>query len=138
MRYYVSAATATGTDYAVFSLCNYSDQINFDPVLSTFMGAAAGGFVSFFLGRNWTYMNREGRISEQGLKFILVVVGSILLSTFGMHIATNTLDVGATLSQGLFEISGLKIDKDLTARMLVSMFMGACYNFPMHRYFVFR
>jgi len=120
LRYNISAATATATDYSVLALC--TEIIGFDPVLSTFIGAIAGGTVAFLLGRNWTFLNKEGNISAQGLKFLVVVGGSILLNTFGMYIATKYLSLGHYM----------------IARILVSVTIGVCYNFPMQRYFVFR
>jgi len=80
LRYNVSAATATATDYSVLALC--TEILGFDPVLSTFIGAIAGGTVAFLLGRNWTFLNKEGNISAQGIKFLVVVGGSILLSEY--------------------------------------------------------
>ncbi len=119
-RYNVSAATATATDYSVLALC--AEILGLDPVLSTFIGAIAGGTVAFLLGRNWTFLNKEGKISSQGVKFFIVVGGSILLNTFGMYIATQYFSLGHYM----------------IARIIVSVVIGVCYNFPMQRYFVFR
>jgi len=120
LRYNVSAATATVTDYSVLTIC--TELIGLDPVVSTFIGAIAGATVAFLLGRNWTFLNKEGKVSSQGTKFLLVVGGSILLNTFGMYLATKYLSLGHYM----------------VARILVSVTVGVCYNFPMQRYFVFR
>lgn len=120
LRYNVSAASATATDYGVLAFSK--EILGLDPVLSTFIGALSGGMVAFLLGRNWTFLNKEGKVSSQGIKFILVVGGSILLNTFGMYIATHYMSFGHYM----------------IARILVSVTIGICYNFPMQRYFVFR
>jgi len=120
LRYNVSAATATVTDYTVLAIC--TELFGLNPVISTFIGAIAGGTVAFLLGRNWTFLNKEGKVSSQGIKFLIVVGGSILLNTFGMYLATNYLSLGHYM----------------LARILVSITIGVCYNFPMQRYFVFR
>lgn len=120
LRYNVSAASATATDYGVLAFCK--EILGLDPVLSTFIGALAGGTVAFLLGRNWTFLNKEGKVSSQGIKFILVVGGSILLNTFGMYIATHYMS----------------FSHYMIARVIVSVTIGICYNFPMQRYFVFR
>jgi len=134
LRYNVSAGTATAADYSVFSLCNYSNIIGFGPVLSTFIGAVAGAMVAFVLARNWTFLNKEDKVSSQSMKFLPVVGGSMLLNTFGMYIATNYLGIGEYLNQNLLSF----VDRDLIHRILVSVTVGLGYNFPLQRYFVFR
>lgn len=120
LRYNVSAGIATATDFSTLLVCK--ELIGLNPVLGTFIGAIAGATVAFFLGRNWTFFNKDGRMSSQGVKFILVVIGSILLNTFGEYLLTEIVYVGHYM----------------VARVLTAITVGVTYNFPMQRYFVFR
>ncbi len=118
-RYTVSAATATATDFS--TLLIGKELFGLDPVTATFIGACCGAIVAFVLGRNWTFFNKEGRVSKQGIRFLLVVGGSILLNTFGEYIFTE-----------VWVLSHYMI-----ARVVTAILVGVTYNFPMQRYFVF-
>ncbi len=119
-RYNVSAGTATVCDFLVLIFA--TEILGFYYVLSGFFGALTGASVAFFLGRNWTFFNKIGAVSKQGLRFLMVFVGSIALNTLGLYIFTDILQVGH------YSIS----------KMMVAVLVGACFNFPMQRYFVFR
>lgn len=120
LRYNVSAGLATATDFSTLLVCK--ELVGLNPVLGTFIGAIAGATVAFFLGRNWTFFNKDGRMSSQGMKFVLVVIGSIILNTFGEYLLTEVIVVGHYM----------------LARVLTAITVGVTYNFPMQRYFVFR
>ena len=120
MRYNVSAGLATATDFTTLLVCK--ELIGINPVLGTFISAIAGAIVAFFLGRNWTFFNKDGSMSSQGIKFILVVGGSILLNTFGEYLLTEVFIVGHYM----------------IARVITAISVGITYNFPMQRYFVFK
>ncbi len=120
LRYNLSAATATATDFSTLAFCK--EIIGMSPVIGTFIGALAGATVAFFLGRNWTFLNKEGKMSSQSTKFVLVVAGSILLNTFGEYLLTEVFVVGHYM----------------LARIITAATIGITYNFPLQRYFVFR
>jgi len=61
-------------------------------------------------------------MSAQGVRFFLVVCGSILLNTFGEYFFTEMIHIGHYM----------------LARVVTAITVGLCYNFPMQRYFVFR
>ena len=118
-RYTVSASVATLTDFSV--LYCLKEFLGLRPFVATFIGACCGAIVAFLLGRNWTFLNREGKVSRQGAKFFLVVIGSILLNTFGEYLLTE-----------VWPLSHYMI-----ARVIVAVTVGLSWNFPMQRYFVF-
>ena len=120
LRYNVSAGTATATDF--LTLLFLKEVLGVYYVLATFIGACCGATVAFFLGRNWTFLNKEGKISSQGIKFLFVVAGSILLNTFGEYFFTDIAKIGHYMF----------------ARVVTAIIVGVSYNFPMQRYFVFR
>ena len=117
LRYNVSAGTATLCDFLMLIFCKEILGIYY--VTATFFGALTGATVAFILGRNWTFISK---ISSQGFRFILVVLGSVLLNTLGVYIFTD-----------VFLVPHYTISK-----VMVAVMIGVCYNFPMQRYFVFR
>ncbi len=119
-RYNISAGTATVCDFLMLIFCTETLHIYY--VISGFFGALTGATVAFFLGRNWTFFNKDGAISAQSMKFLLVFGGSILLNTGGLYLFTDVLEVGHYTF----------------AKMIVAVLVGGTFNFPMQRYFVFR
>ena len=120
LRYNVSAGSATATDFSMVMICK--EIFGLPPYIGTFIGAICGATVAFILGRNWTFLNKEGAISSQGIKFILVALGSVLLNTFGMYLLTEVYT----------------LPHYMLSRMIVAVGVGLSYNFPMQRYFVFK
>ena len=118
-RYTVSATSATATDFT--TLLIGKEIFGLDPVTATFIGACLGAAVAFILGRNWTFFNKEGKVSKQGFRFLLVVGGSILLNTFGEYVFTEIW----------------VLPHYMIARVITAISVGVMYNFPMQRYFVF-
>ncbi len=119
-RYVLSAGTATFCDFSVLFLL--TEVANVYYVVSTFFGATTGATVAFVLGRNWTFLSKDGKLTHQSLKFLLVVLGSIGINTFGVYFLTDVLSVPH------YAIS----------KIIVAVFVGIFYNFTMQRYFVFR
>ena len=120
LRYNATAITATVCDMTILVICQ--ELLHLDLKLSAFFGAFCGGLVAFFLGRNWTYLNKESGVPVQGIKFLVVWGGSIFLNMYGVYFFAEIVNVGH-----------YTVAKILTASMV-----GAMYNFPMQRYFVFR
>ncbi len=120
LRYNASAYTATLFDYITFLVLR-SEYVGIYYPVAKFIGGCVGATVAFLLGRNWTFNNKDVVVTKQSLRFAAVVGGSILLNTAGTYLVTE----------------GLHIDEKYSA-IIVAIFVGACYNFPMQRYFVFR
>jgi len=119
LRYNASAYTATFFDYGVFLFC--LEILNIYYPIATFIGATTGATVAFLLGRNWTFRNKEEVITKQSMKFLAVVAGSILLNTLGVYLVTEYIGINEKIS-----------------KIIVAVFVGVGYNFPMQRYFVFK
>lgn len=119
LRYNASAYTATFFDYGVFLFC--LEILNIYYPIATFIGATTGATVAFLLGRNWTFRNKDEVITKQSMKFLAVVAGSILLNTLGVYLVTEYIGINEKIS-----------------KIIVAVFVGVGYNFPMQRYFVFK
>lgn len=119
LRYNASAYTASICDYGVFLFCLMVLDIYYP--IATFIGACTGATIAFLLGRNWTFKNKDVVITKQSLRFLAVVIGSILINTGGVYLVTENLLIDEKIS-----------------KVIVAVLVGVCYNFPMQRYFVFR
>lgn len=120
MRYNVSALIATAADFVVLSILHYGLGMYY--VYATAIGAVAGAIVSFFLGRHWAFMNKEGKVSTQGFKYILTSVFSLLLNVGGVYL--------------LVDIIG--ITNVLVAKTIIALVVGFFFNFPMQRFYIYK
>ena len=120
LRYNASAYTASFCDYLIFLLLR-SEYVGIYYPIAKFIGSCVGATIAFILGRNWTFKNKDVIITKQSIRFGAVVAGSILLNTVGTYLVTE----------------GFHIDEKYSA-IIVAIFVGVSYNFPMQRYFVFR
>jgi putative flippase GtrA len=81
-----------------------------------------GAGIAFILGRNWTFLNKEGEVTSQGFKFLVIMAGSVTLNTLGVYVFTE-----------YFGIEHYTISK-----LIVAILVGIGWNFPMQRNFVFK
>ena len=118
-RYNIIAVLATLVDFLIFILLYEIFDIWY--VASTFMSAICGGVAAFILNRNWTFMGKDGKLSSQAIKYLLVWGSSILLNTAGLYLIVENTDMGGIVS-----------------KIIVSVIVGICFNFLMNKYFVFK
>lgn len=120
MRYNVSALIATAADFLVLSLLHYGFGMYY--VYATAIGAVAGAIVSFFLGRNWAFMNKEGKLSTQGFKYILTSGFSLIFNVVGVYLMVDVMGVSNVL----------------LAKTIIALGIGFFFNFPMQRFFIYK
>lgn len=120
LRYNISAGTASSGDFLMLIFC--TELLGIYYVVSTFIGSVTGATIAFILGRNWTFLNKEGRVSSQGGKFLIIMAGSVLFNTSGVYLFTEYIGIGH------YTIS----------KLIVAILVGITWNFPMQRNFVFK
>ena len=118
-RYNVVALFATTLDFSLFIILSDIFQIWY--VLSTFISAFIGGVVAFFLERNWTFVSKDGKISHQAIKYLIVWIISILLNTSGLYIIVECTNIEQVIS-----------------KVIVSVTVGIGFNFLTHNLLVFK
>ena len=117
-QHQISAAAATAVDFAVMIVCK--SGLGLTPAMATAIGSLFGAVISFTLGRRWVFQSAHGDIRGQALRYAFVSTLSLIFNSRG---------------EKLFVALGLNY---ILARVLLSVVVGMLWNFPMHRYFVFR
>ncbi|MFZ1751091.1 MAG: GtrA family protein [Saprospiraceae bacterium] len=115
----IVSLTATSIDLAISLLLNHFLNVYY--VTATSLGSLCGAVTSFFLGRNWAFLNRHGRIRRQVFRFLIINVFSIFANTTGVFFFKES-----------FQISFFE------SRIIVAVLIGVFFNFLMNRYFVFK
>jgi putative flippase GtrA len=118
-RHQLSSFLATTLDYAVMIVM--VSLLRLGPVLGTAIGSASGALTNFALNRHFTFKVTHHRARGQLLRYVLVSAGSLVLNAAGVHLVAVELGVQYILG-----------------RLIVGTAVGFVWNFPMHRYFVFR
>lgn len=85
------------------------------------ISAALGAVISFLLGRNWAFLNKDGKVTNQAIRYAITAMGSWLLNVKGLILFTETVGLNHLISN-----------------LLVATLVGIFYNFPLYRYFVYR
>ncbi|MFT4761987.1 MAG: putative flippase GtrA [Paraglaciecola sp.] len=90
-------------------------------VLSTALGNLTGAVISFFLGRNWAFNQKEGALHWQAVRYTITSLVSMGLNTGGVYLLTENFDISYVISKAI-----------------VAILIGVSFNFLMFRYFVFK
>jgi len=119
-RWNVSALTATAVDKCIEMLLHY--QFGVDELIATPVGMTFGSIIAFFLGRNWTFISKDNKISNQGIKFLAIAIGNLSLNWLFVWILRDFIGIE---------------DYYLTSP-IAGIIVGLLFSFPMQRYFVFK
>jgi putative flippase GtrA len=118
LRFEVGSLVATAVDLGVFTT---AVRLGLDPVPATPIGALCGAITNFFFNRQITFQARGGGLHGQAFRYLLVSVASLGLNTAGEALTFRVLHLHFLL-----------------ARIVTGAAVGLLWNFPMHRWFVFR
>jgi putative flippase GtrA len=115
----ISAFIGGMCDYAIMVLCTEVFKIYY--VESLVISQILGALINFSINRYWTYGANEIAVTGQLMKFYMVVLGSILLKSYGTYFCTENFT----------------IDYKIT-RLLVDLVVSVGFNFVLQKYWVFR
>ena len=106
-------------DYALMIIL--TELVGIYYVISTAAGAIFGALINFSVNRHWTFKALQKKASEQLPKFVLVVVGSILLKTYGTYFITEVFRFDYKIS-----------------RITIDILVGIFFNFFLQKKWVFK
>lgn len=118
-RHQLASVVSTAVDFGTMVLL--VSGIGVDPVPATAAGAACGALTNFTLGRRWIFRAHDGSATSQALRYAIVSGASLGLNTFGewlVHVKAG--------------------QQYVVARAIVAVVVSLAWNFPMHKWFVFR
>jgi putative flippase GtrA len=118
-RHQAASLIATAVDFGVMTLS--VELLGLPAVPATVVGALSGAVTNFQLGRHWVYAAGDDHPAPQAARYALVSGASAGWNALGEY--------------GLHDRLGLHY---LLARAIVAVAVSLLWNFPMHRYFVFR
>ena len=119
----VSAFIGGITDYAFMIF--FTEVFHVHYTISIAIGGIIGAVVNFSLNRRWTFHSKnlpyKNSINKQMIKFVLVVLNSILLKSSGTYFVTTFL----------------KIDYKIS-RIIVDLIVSIALNYNLQKYWVFK
>jgi len=93
--------------------------------LSIIIGGIIGSVVNFSINKQWTFRSKDNPYSNsvniQSLRFVLVVINSIVMKDLGTYLITNQLHLDYKIG-----------------RLMVDLFVSLIFNFTLQKYWVFK
>lgn len=119
IRHQIGALLASALDLGVMTAC--VELASLRPSYATAVGAVCGAIANFLFSRHVVFEAQSGSRAAQAVRYVLVSVTSLLLNAFGVW--------------AIAERAGAPY---FPARLGVSIAVSLAWNYPMHRWFVFR
>lgn len=102
LRFQMTAILATSVDFFITIFLKEIFQMHY--TLAVAGGAVAGAFTAFSLNRYWVFHSFEKQILGQGLRYLLVAAGSIILNTGGTYLLTESFYFSYLISKAIVAI----------------------------------
>jgi putative flippase GtrA len=120
LRHQAGAIMATFVDFLI--MVAWVELGHGSAVTGTALGAACGATTNFVIGRRWIFRVDHHPAGWQALRYALVSTGSLALNSLGQHLMLKTWGLhGYVFTRGI-----------------VAATVALLWNFPLHRFFVFR
>lgn len=130
LRAQLSAQFATLADFILTYTC--FEWIGLHYLLSTSIGTITGGFINCFVNYKWAFATKDCQFKWVFFKYILVWCGSFALNVGGLYLLVEFLKRYTLLWE---HASSFYL---ITSKIVVSFIVSICWNYTLHRYFVFR
>ena len=119
----ISAFIGGMTDYGIMVF--FTEVFHVHYTISIAIGGVIGAVVNFSLNRRWTFHSKnlpyKNSINKQMIKFVLVVINSILLKSSGTYLVTTFLRIDYKIS-----------------RIIVDLVVSIALNYNLQKYWVFK
>lgn len=118
LRFQMSALIATAVDFLVTLLLKEKFQIFYAWAVAG--GATSGACTAFTINRHWVFQTTHKHPVAQGLKYLIVAGGSVVLNTSGTYLFTELFSWPYLISKAV-----------------VALIIGFTYSYYFSRRFVF-
>lgn len=115
----VAAFTATAVDFLCLVVLVEFFSVWY--ATATAIGAFIGAITNFLLGRHWSFSATEDLWHSQALRYGIVAIGSLVLNTLSVYALTEMLEL-----------------QYLISKIIAALIIGVAFNYPLHRYYVFK
>src|SRR5690606_17036568 len=78
-------------DYA--AMIAFTELVGIHYTFSILLSGSTGAVVNFTINRKWTYKAESAAVGGQLVKFVFVVIGSVLLKSAGTYFFTSLLNI---------------------------------------------
>ena len=102
MRFQISAMIATAVDFLITKFLKENFKLHY--TLAVAGGATAGAFTAFSLNRYWVFNSINRNPVGQGVRYLLVACGSIVLNTTGTYLLTDYLHLPYLISKAIIAL----------------------------------
>ncbi|MDR3652466.1 MAG: GtrA family protein [Paludibacter sp.] len=119
----ISAFVGGSVDY--LTMIFFTEVFHVHYTISIAIGGVIGAIVNFSLNKTWTFHSKnipyKNTMRKQLIKFILVVINSILLKSSGTYLITTFLQLDYKIS-----------------RLITDLIVSIAFNYNLQKYWVFK
>jgi putative flippase GtrA len=119
LRAQVAAFAATIADFSTMICTVHFLHLHY--TIGVAFGAIMGAITNFTINRHWSFEVGHLPLGDQAWKYFLVTAGSLGLNVLGVYLVTEHLHIQYFYSKAV-----------------VALLLGFFYNYPLHRFFVYR
>lgn len=119
LRAQLSAFIGGMTDLGIYTFCY--KILHLSAPLSNVVSGSLGAIVNFLINRYWSFNSTETSVGCQLWKFVIVVLGSIMLKSLGIHY--------------FVDVWGWHF---LFSKLLVELIVSLGFNFTLQKFWVFK
>src|SRR5690606_30739562 len=106
-------------DFGIYTFC--FTILNFTAPFSNIVSGSLGAVINFTINRYWSFESSKNSIGSQLWKFVIVVIGSISLKSFGIYILVDVFHWNFIIS-----------------KLLVEVIVSLGFNFLLQKFWVFK
>jgi putative flippase GtrA len=118
LRFQLTAIIATTADFLVTIGLKEIYEVNYS--LAVAIGATAGAITAFTINRYWVFKALELHPLEQGMRYLFVAMGSVILNTTGTWMLTEFFQFPYIVSKAI-----------------IALIVGFTYSYYFSKRFVF-